>query len=145
MRRGLGGMEIYQRFAARIAAHRERLLDLLRSLKREGKKVVGYGASTKGNVLIQYCGLGPDLVPCIAEVNPDKFGAYTPGSRIPIVSEADARALKPDYFIVFPWHFREGILRREQEFLRGGGRLIFPLPSLDILSARGREMLWAAP
>ena len=67
---------------------------------------MGYGASTKGNVLIQYCGIDANLVPYIAEVNPDKFGARTPGSNIPIISEADARAMKPDYFLVFPWHFR---------------------------------------
>jgi hypothetical protein len=143
-RRGLDSIETYKRFAARVVEHRDRLLDLLRGLKRDGKKVLGYGASTKGNVLIQYCGLGPDLVPCIAEVNEDKFGAFTPGSKIPIVSEAQARAMKPDYFLVFPWHFRAGILQREQEFLRAGGRFIFPLPSLDIVSSTGSQTVWSA-
>lgn len=142
--RGLDDIETYRRFAARVDVHRDRLLELLRRLKREGKKVVGYGASTKGNVLIQYCRIDSDLVSCIAEVNEDKFGAVTPGSKIPIVSEPQARAMKPDYFIVFPWHFRTGILRREQEFLRSGGRFIFPLPSLEIVSADGSETLWSA-
>lgn len=142
--RGLDDLETYRRFAARVDTHRDRLLELLRRLKRDGKMVLGYGASTKGNVLIQYCGIGPDLVSCIAEVNEDKFGAFTPGSKIPIVSEPQARAMKPDYFIVFPWHFKAGILRREQEFLRGGGRFIFPLPSLEIVSANGSETLWSA-
>lgn len=144
MARGLDDLETYRRFAARVDAHRESLLGLLRRLKREGRRVMGYGASTKGNVLIQYCGIGPDLVWCIAEVNEDKFGAFTPGSRIPIVSEPEARAMKPDYFIVFPWHFKAGILRREQEFLRDGGRFIFPLPSLEVVSAQGSETLWSA-
>jgi hypothetical protein len=143
-RRGLDEIETYHRLAARVAEHRGRFLDLLRGLKRDGKRVLGYGASTKGNVLIQYCRLDPDLISCIAEVNEDKFGAYTPGSRIPIVSEAQARAMKPDYFLVFPWHFKAGILQREQEFLRGGGQLIFPLPSLDIVSADGSQTVWQA-
>jgi NDP-4-keto-2,6-dideoxyhexose 3-C-methyltransferase len=143
-RRGLDSIETYHRFAARVSEHRARFLELLQALKREGKKVIGYGASTKGNVLIQYCGLGPDLVSCIAEVNEDKFGAFTPGSRIPIVSEAEARALRPDYFLVFPWHFKAGILQREQAFLRGGGQFIFPLPSLEIVSATGNRVAWPA-
>lgn len=142
--RGLDDLRTYQGFAARVDAHRDRLLELLRQLKREGKKVVGYGASTKGNVLIQYCGIDSSLVSCIAEVNEDKFGSLTPGSKIPIVSEREARAMKPDYFIVFPWHFKAGILQREQEFLASGGRFIFPLPSLEIVSSSGSETLWSA-
>ncbi len=141
-RRGLGSIETYSRLGARIADHREKLLSLLGELKRQGKKVIGYGASTKGNVLIQYCGLDSNLVPCIAEVNPDKFGAYTPGSHIPIVSEAEARAMRPDYFLVFPWHFRTGILQREQAFLQSGGKFIFPLPKIDIVSAGDVEIFW---
>jgi hypothetical protein len=93
-------------------------------------------------VLIQYCGIGPELVGCIAEVNEDKFGAFTPRSRIPIVSEAEARQKNPDYFIVFPWHFRNGILRREQAFMQRGGRFIFPLPQIDLVGAAGVETVW---
>ena len=140
--RGLYSVESYRRFATHIAEHRERLLALLRELKQKGKKVIGYGASTKGNVLIQYCGLNSDFVSCIAEVNEDKFGAFTPGSRIPIVSESEARSLRPDYFLVFPWHFREAILQREQAFLRDSGSFIFPLPRLEIISSDGSQTLW---
>lgn len=139
---GLGTLELYRKFAEKITDHRKHLLQYLTQLKREGKKVIGYGASTKGNVLIQYCGLDAKLVPCIAEVNPDKFGARTPGSNIPIISEADARAMKPDYYLVFPWHFRKAIVQREQEFLRAGGRFIFPLPSIDIIAQGGVETVW---
>ena len=139
---GLAGLDVYRRFAARAAEHRRELTRLLGELKKAGKRVFGYGASTKGNVLIQYCGIGPDLVPCIAEVNEDKFGSFTPRSRIPIVSEAEARAQNPDYFIVFPWHFRAGILRREQPFLQRGGRFLFPLPQIDVVSAGGVETVW---
>ena len=68
----------------------------------------------------------------IAEVNEDKFGRVTPGTKIPIVSEATAREMKPDYFLVLPWHFKNGILAREQEFLANGGRMIFPFPEIEI-------------
>jgi hypothetical protein len=99
----------------------------------DGKRVLGYGASTKGNVLLQFCGFGPTEIPAIAEVNPDKFGVWTPGTLIPIVSEAEARAMRPDYFLVLPWHFKDGIVQREKEFLAAGGKLIFPLPEIEIV------------
>jgi hypothetical protein len=140
--RGLSDKRTYLSFAQNAAAHRTAFVGLLRELRSAGKRVLGYGASTKGNVLIQYCGLSAELIPCIAEVNQDKFSAFTPGSKIPIVSEAEARASKPDYFIVFPWHFRRGILNRETEFLRAGGKFIFPLPSIDIVSEAGTETVW---
>jgi NDP-4-keto-2,6-dideoxyhexose 3-C-methyltransferase len=136
---GLEGTQVFVDLRSDMEEHRRNLLELLGSLKAAGKKVIGYGASTKGNVLIQYCGLTSDLVSCIAEVNPDKFGAYTPGSKIPIISEADAIAMQPDYYIVFPWHFRENIIQREQAFLQKGGKLIFPLPHLEIVSSEGKE------
>jgi hypothetical protein len=141
-RMGLGELELYRRFAEKIVSHRQHLLDLLVHLKGEGKKVVGYGASTKGNVLIQYCGLDAKLVPYIAEINPDKFGARTPGSNITIISETEARAMKPDYFLVFPWHFKSAILQREQAFIRDGGQFIFPLPSIEIVSSAGSKFIW---
>lgn len=143
-RRGLQATSTYAVFARRTAEHRAALVGLLQRLKNEGKTVLGYGASTKGNVMIQYCGIDSALVKCIAEVNEDKFGAFTPGSRIPIVSEQEARALRPDYFLVFPWHFKSGILQREAPFLAAGGKFIFPLPSLEIVSAAGSETIWRA-
>jgi hypothetical protein len=122
----------YQAFAHRVFQHRSELKDLLTSLRRAGARVMGLGASTKGNVLLQFCGIGPDLVEAIGEVNPSKFGCVTPGSGIPIVPEAEVRAAKPDYLIVLPWHFRDGIIEREANFLGGGGRLIFPLPEIEV-------------
>ncbi len=106
---------------------------LLKTLAADGKKVIGYGASTKGNVLLQFCNVTTNEIAAIAEVNPDKFGAFTPGTHIPIVSEADARAMNPDYFLVLPWHFKEGILQREAKFLASGGRMIFPFPEIEIV------------
>lgn len=122
----------FDAFMSRVERERTALRDLLERLSREGKTVFGYGASTKGNVVLQYCGITPALLPKIAEVNSDKFGAETPGTHIPIVSETEARGESPDYFLVLPWHFRRGIEQREQPFRAQGGRLIFPLPTLDI-------------
>jgi hypothetical protein len=126
-RLGLSTPKPYRDFEERVFRHKFDLRRLLEALKADGKKVLGYGASTKGNVVLQFCNIGTDLLPCIADVNPDKHGAYTPGTSIPIVSEDEAKRMKPDYFLVLPWHFREGIIRREAEFLSRGGRLIIYL------------------
>jgi len=132
-RMGLDTPRPFREFEERVFRHREDLRRLIRSLVQEGKKILGYGASTKGNVLLQFCGLTPDELPAIAEVNEDKFGHVTPGSHIPIISEAEARAMKPDFFLVLPWHFKTGILEREKEFLERGGKMIFPFPEIEIL------------
>ena len=132
-RMGLNTPRPYREFEDRVFRHREDLRRLLRVLKEDGKKVLGYGASTKGNVVLQFCGIGADLVEAVAEVNPDKYGCFTPGTHIPIISEAQARAMKPDYFLVLPWHFKEGILAREQEYLAAGGKMIFPFPEIEIV------------
>ena len=132
-RMGLATPRPYRAFEERVFGHREDLMRLLRALRDDGKTVLGYGASTKGNVVLQFCGVTPAELPCIAEVNPDKFGAFTPGTNIPIVSEADARAMNPDYFLVLPWHFKDGIVQREAEFLAGGGRMIIPFPEIEIV------------
>tara|TARA_Y100000052_G_scaffold27486_1_gene35648 strand:- start:37344 stop:38570 length:1227 start_codon:yes stop_codon:yes gene_type:complete len=131
---GLMTLAPYKAFANRANEHANLLVDKLRSLKASGAKILGLGASTKGNVLLQYAGIGPDLLDAISDVNPDKWGCVTPGTHIPIVPEAVARAMKPDYFLVLPWHFREGITAREAEFLAQGGKLIFPLPNLEVVS-----------
>jgi SAM-dependent methyltransferase len=128
---GLEAAETYALFEKRVVAHKTQLLDLLSQLKSQNARVLGYGASTKGNVILQYCGITPDDISHIAEVNADKFGCFTPGTGIPIISETEARAMKPDYFLVLPWHFRENLLAREQEYLRSGGRMIFPLPRIE--------------
>lgn len=132
-RMGLATPRPYREFEERVFRHREDLRRLLTALRDDGKRILGYGASTKGNVVLQFCGIGPDLVEAIAEVNPDKFGHVTPGSHIPIVSEADALKMKPDYYLVLPWHFKDGILQREQKFLADGGKMIFPFPEIEIV------------
>lgn len=123
----------YRQFQERINVHREELNQLLWGLKREGKRIHIYGASTKGNTILQWCGLDSRVIDYAAERNPDKFGAKTLGTDIPIISEADSRAMKPDFFLVLPWHFREEFLEREKETLAGGTGLIFPLPTIEIV------------
>ena len=130
---GLHTLVPYEQFAERVFAHRDALLDTLRRIKTEGKTVFGYGASTKGNVILQFCGLGPDDLPGIAEVNADKFGAFTPGSKIPIVSEAEAHERRPDYFLVLPWHFKPNLIERESAYIARGGRMLFPLPAIEVV------------
>ena len=130
---GFNDLEVYESFAVKTKNHKEELLKLLNKLDRNGKKVFGYGASTKGNVVLQYCGLTKKNIHCIADVNEYKFGRLTPGSLIPITSEIEAKNLLPDYFLVLPWHFKKNIIEREKDFLKKGGKLIFPLPKIEII------------
>ena len=124
----------YKDFEQRVFRHRKNLTELIDALVADNKTIFGYGASTKGNVLLQFCGITPKQIPCIAEVNEDKFGSFTPGTNIPIISETEAKAMKPDYFFVLPWHFKDNILKREEEYLAKGGQLIFPLSEIEIVS-----------
>jgi C-methyltransferase C-terminal domain/Putative zinc binding domain/Methyltransferase domain len=132
-RMGLNTPRPYRDFEERVFRHRDDLRRLLTTLAADGKKVLGYGASTKGNVVLQFCGISANEVPAIADVNTEKVGCFTPGTEIPIVAEAEARAMQPHYFLVLPWHFKEGILRREQAFLDRGGKMIFPFPEIEIV------------
>jgi C-methyltransferase C-terminal domain/Putative zinc binding domain/Methyltransferase domain len=129
-RKGLDALEPYAAFARRAAVSRSELLDFMRRARAEGKTVAGLGASTKGNVILQYCGLTEEDIGAIGDVNSDKFGCYTPGTRIPIISEDDLLERKPDYLLVLPWHFRR--------FFQGSGkfasmRLFVPLPRLEFI------------
>jgi hypothetical protein len=130
---GLDNPRPYRDFEERVFRHRKNLINLIEALVADGKKIIGYGASTKGNVLLQFCGFTSRHIPYIAEVNQDKIGAYTPGTHIPIISEGEAKAMKPDYFMVLPWHFKDSIMLREQEYFAQGGKFIFPLPEIEIV------------
>lgn len=122
----------YVDFQHRIDAMKGELHALLLRLKQEGKSVHVYGASTKGNTILQWCGIDHSLVACAAERNPDKYGARTLGTDIPIVSEEESRAMNPDYYLVLPWHFRAEFLEREKEALDKGTGFIFPVPGIEI-------------
>jgi hypothetical protein len=123
----------YRDFEERVFRHRKNLTALVEAIISDGKTIFGYGASTKGNVLLQFCGFTSKQIPCIADVNEQKFGCFTPGTHIPIISEKEAHAMEPDYFLVLPWHFKHNILEREKGFLARGGKFIFPLPEIEIV------------
>lgn len=129
----LSNPQLWEDFGANINKLQGQVLEFLHAAKAEGKTVYGYGASTKGNTLLQLFGITPDLVTAIAERSPYKFGLETVGSRIPIVSEEDMRAAKPDYLLVLPWHFIDEFVKREQEFINSGGKLVVPCPVFQII------------
>jgi len=130
----LDAAEPYERFAAAAQQVRESLLVTCRRLADEGKTIHIYGASTKGNTILQYVGIDNTLVPYAADRNPDKHGSETVGTRIPIISEEASRDLQPDYYLALPWHFMDEFLERESEFLDRGGQFIVPMPEVRILS-----------
>lgn len=123
----------YRHFQERVNVHGEQLSSMLKKLRSEGKRVHVYGASTKGNTILQWCGVDARLVDVCAERNPDKYGARTLGTDIPIVSEEESRAAKPDYYLVLPWHFRDEFVQREKATLESGVGMIFPLPEIEVV------------
>jgi hypothetical protein len=130
---GIEGLELYASFADRVARSRDSLLKFIADAHAANKLIGALGASTKGNVLLQYCGLTPNDVVAIGEVNEEKFGAFTPGSLIPIVPEDQLLAMRPDFLLVLPWHFRETFMSKR---LETPTRLVFPLPELDVVDHR---------
>jgi hypothetical protein len=122
----------YLDFFARVKKNKDRILELLWKIKKENKTVIGYGASTKGNTLLQFCDITPELIPFIAERSPEKVGKKTIGMGIPIISEEETRLRKPDYLFVLPWHFTDSFRKREKALLDSGTRLIVPLPEVRI-------------
>lgn len=127
---GLNDLEPYLAFAARVATTRETLRAFVSHARSEGKRIACLGASTKGNVLLQYCDFTSKEIEAVGEVNPDKFGVFTPGTLLPIVDEKTLLADEPDIFIVLPWHFR-GFFLEKYQFKKA--QLVFPLPELDIV------------
>ena len=126
-------LETFKKFYSDALKQKKLLRDLLYNLKDMKKKVLGYGASTKGNVILQFCKINSKILPYIGEVNPFKYDKFTPGTNIKIISENKAKKMKPDYFLVLPWHFRDFIIQKEKSFLNNGGKLIFPLPDIEII------------
>ena len=126
-------LSTFKIFDQNIKLHKKIFVDLLLDLKASKKKVIGYGASTKGNVILQYCNINRDLLPFIYDINPYKFGKFTPGSNIKIISEKICKLQKPDYFLVFPWHFKNNIIEKEKFFLQRGGKFILPMPDIEII------------
>jgi len=131
---GLQSLEPYLSFQKRAEETREALLDFLRTAKVENKTVYGLGASTKGNVILQFCNITEELLPAIGEVNEEKFSTYTPGTGISILSEEEILQRNPDYLLVLPWHFRSFFVKNKK-FTKQ--TLSFPLPYLEHITLIG--------
>jgi len=132
--KGLNTLNPYNDFKDRVFRHREELTKFFKEAKRAEQTILGYGASTKGNVILQFCGFDETDIPAIADRNPEKYGCFTPGTMIPIISEEEARQRKPDYFLPLPWHFKDEFIRREKQYLEDGGKFLFHLPNIEIIS-----------
>lgn len=119
-------------FKARLDLIKADLRESLEKIKARGLEVHGLGASTKGNTILQYLEIGPDDLQCISERSPEKYDLFTVGTGIPILSEADSRSLKPDYYLILPWAFTAEIMEREKEFLLRGGGIIHLFPEFRV-------------
>mgnify|MGYP001221983312 CR=1 FL=1 len=129
----LSKVSTYKKFFKIINNSKLRLNRFIKTAIKMRKKIHGYGASTKGNVLLQYYGINNKMIEYIAERNKNKYGLYTPGTKIKIISENLSRSYKPDYYLVLPWHFKKEILLREKKIRNKGTKFIFPLPTLKII------------
>jgi hypothetical protein len=130
---GLDQVKPYQEFAARVEQVKRDVSGFINDQVSRKKTVYVYGASTKGNTMLQYFDLDGSVIKAAAERNPDKWGKVTVGTRIPIVSEEEARAAKPDYFLVLPWHFIGEFKARESAYLSSTGKFIVPLPQFSVI------------
>lgn len=133
----------YKNFQDRINLHKEELSSLLKGLKRDGKSIHIYGASTKGNTILQWCGIDNTTIDYASDRNPEKDGAKTIGTNIPIICEEESRAMNPDYYLVLPWHFKEEFMDREKEMLDKGVGFIFPLPEIEIMEKSQQQLVKA--
>lgn len=129
----LNNKKIYLDFAKRIEKNKKNLFEFIKKEAAKGKTIYLYGASTRGNTLLQYFGLDNKLIKKAVERNPEKWGKIIASVGIPIISEEQARKDKPDYMLVLPWFFKEEFLKRESKYLENGGHFIFPLPKFEVI------------
>ncbi len=129
----LTNKKVYKDFAKRIKENKEKIVSFIKQETKKGKKIFLYGASTRGNTLLQYFGLTPKYIPYAVERNPEKWGKIIASVGIPIISEEKARKEKPDYMLVLPWFFKIEFQNREKDYLKSGGHFIFPLPKFDVV------------
>ena len=133
--RGLDRAQTWESFALLAAQRKTSLLALLDQIRGSAARLVGWGATERGSVLLQSCGIGPERIACVLDADEQLAGRFLPGTRIPIVHESHGLDPRPDFILVLPWHQREAVALRHEYFLRAGGKLIFPLPEVEILSA----------
>jgi len=130
---GLDDIKAYQELAKRVMAQKEQLVKLLTGLKRQGKKIAAYGAPAKGNTMLNYCGIGTDILDYALEDLPAKQGLFTPGMHIPTVDAAYAHSHEPDYYLMLAWNYEKPILEKEQQFLKKGGKFIIPVEGIKVV------------
>ncbi len=123
---------VYKNFQKRVIQNKKELINFLKKIK--SKKIIGYGASTKGNVILNYCKLNDSSLKYICDENKKKHGKFTPGSKIKIISKNKMRKIMPDYLLVLIWSFRKEVIRQELDFINKGGKLIFPLPKFHVVN-----------
>ena len=130
---GIGLKKTYKLFFTKILNEKIKLIKLIKKIKNEEQDIHGYGASTKGNVLLQFYNINNKVVNYIADRNPLKWNSFTPGTRIKIISESQSRKIKPHFYLVLPWHFKNEILIREKNIRKKGTKFIFPLPKVRVV------------
>ncbi len=136
--------ETYRKFERKIEDLKKTTLDFIKAEKEKGGMVIGLGASTKGNVLLQFFGIDKTMVPYLSERNPEKVGLKTLGTDIELVSEERARELKPSAMLVLIWFFKDELIKRERPYLEQGGKLFFPMPYPHVITKNGEEKLNSA-
>jgi hypothetical protein len=129
---GLDRLGTYRRFRSRVCDIKCALLEFLIACRREGKTVVGYGAPAKGNTLLNYCGIGPEILPYTVDRSPHKQGKLLPGSRIPVYPPDKLAETRPDYVLILPWNLREEIAAQLSSIREWGARFVVPIPTLQI-------------
>lgn len=130
---GLHELKTYKDFGKRPEVVKKDLLALLKKLKKEGKKIVGYGASAKGNTLLQYCGIGPETLDYIVDTTPSKQGKYTPGTHIPVLPPTELAKNKPDYILILSWNYADIIIKKESALKKSGVKFIVSIPKVKVI------------
>ncbi len=130
---GLDNLSAYLKLANDIGLMKKTLLKLLGDLKNQGKRIAAYGAPAKGNTLLSYFGIGPEVVDYATEALPSKIGLYTPGTHIPVVNIEQARKNPPDYYLLLAWNYKDIILKKEEGFRNNGGKFIMPVGKIEVL------------
>jgi hypothetical protein len=123
----------YSRFMEQVAATKRNLLDFLIRQKRDGRSIVGYGAPAKGNVLLNYCGIGADFIDYLVDRNPYKRGKYAPGTRLPVRDVEEVRLTRPDFLLILPWNIKDEIISQMSCIRDWGGRFLVPIPAVDVI------------
>ncbi|HLC66476.1 MAG TPA: methyltransferase C-terminal domain-containing protein, partial [Candidatus Nanoarchaeia archaeon] len=130
---GLYDAKTYRGFARDVERLKRDLLVLLTKLRQQGKSIAAYGASAKGNVLTNYCGIGREIIHYVVDDTPEKQGYLTPGNHIPIVSMQRLRTEKPDYLLLLAWNFAEELMEKTEEYRKAGGKYIIPIPNVRVV------------